>query len=252
MPNSNPKMLTLQEASKKANRSEKTLRTWIKNGVLTASRKISGNTSSAFQIHPLDLEDCLKSRNTSDTDTKKSTNSENKNLETSRNLEMEILLLKQDNSHKSTLLEVEKSRSKQLEVEVNKLLERTDTLTDKVEQKEKEKELALQAIRQELGDKFENEKALLTEEIRELRLKLEQKETKVIAHIGQVASLTSQVGILTNQVEALQQFQEAYNQRVNMGIFQRLFQSPKAIDITVNLTQPSNNLLTDDGIIDPL
>ena len=90
------------------------------------------------------------------------------------------------------------------------------------------------------------------EEIRELRLKLEQKETKVIAHIGQVASLTSQVGILTNQVEALQQFQEAYNQRVNMGVFQRLFQSPKAIDITVNLTQPSTNLLTDDGIIDPL
>ena len=56
----------------------------------------------------------------------------------------------------------------------------------------------------------------------------------VIAHIGQVASLTSQVGILTNQVEALQQFQEAYNQRVNMGVFQRLFQSPKAIDLTIN------------------
>ena len=74
----------------------------------------------------------------------------------------------------------------------------------------------------------------------------------VMSHIGQVASLTSQVGIRTNQVEALQQFQEAYNQRVNMVAFQRLFQSSKAIDITVNLTQPSNNLLTDDGIINPL
>jgi len=250
MPNSNPQMLTLQEAAQKANRSEKTLRTWIKNGVLTASRKISGNTSSAFQIHPLDLEVCLRSRSTPDIDIKKSTNSEDKNLEASRSLEMELLLLKQDSAHKSDLLEVERSRSQQLEVEVNKHLECIDKLTDKVEEKAKEKETAIHSLRQELESKFENEKALLTEEVKQLRRKLDQKEAAHISHIGQIASLTSQVGILKTYEEALIPFQEAYNKRVNMGAIKRLFSAAEAIPIKVDLEAKDTMLLTQGEIIE--
>ena len=88
------------------------------------------------------------------------------------------------------------------------------------------------------------------EEVKELRRKLDQKEASHISHIGQIASLTSQVGILTNQVEALKQFQEAYNKRVNMGAFKRLFSAAEAIDIKVELNTNGTMLLTESEIIE--
>ena len=62
--------------------------------------------------------------------------------------------------------------------------------------------------------------------------------------------LTSQVGILTNQVKALKQFLEGYNKRVNVRAIKRLCSVAEAIDIKVDLETKKTMLLTQGEIID--
>ena len=249
MPNNttSPTFISSQDASELANVSLKTIRNWRNKNHFSWHQENNKGTKSKILIDKGSFQEYLQIIKEQTTDESNGTShqvplspitspiappitSPIENNEKSHQvpLETELLLIKQKVKHLEENLQ--KAQEELLKEREQNRLHHQDLKAELIKKD--------QAIEQR------------DEEVKELRRKLDQKEASHISHIGQIASLTSQVGILTNQVEALKQFQEAYNKRVNMGAIKRLFSAAEAIDIKVELNTNGNKMLTEGEIIE--
>ena len=113
MPNTNtntssPKFLTLKEAAAVADREVDTVRKWITGKKLVATRKRPENKRSAYLIKEEDLLAYISANLEQKKEPENTNTNTNTVLDVTRNIESELLVLKNEISHKTAIIDYER------------------------------------------------------------------------------------------------------------------------------------------------